>query len=119
MKRVKFLIVVLLFFIGFAARSQDFASTDPKLVKVLGDTLHTKLLLVTIPPGVTTAVHSHPSEIIYALHDCTMLVEYEDGKKETFTLKAGQSAQGPPEAPHKTTNIGKTTLEFILVEISK
>ncbi|HEX5152211.1 MAG TPA: cupin domain-containing protein [Parafilimonas sp.] len=120
MKQIKFLLqILMLFFIGFTARSQDFASTDPKLVKVLGDTLHTKLLLVTIPPGGITAVHSHPSEIIYALSDCTMLVEYGDDKKETFTLKAGQSAQGPPEAPHKTTNIGKTTLKFILVEISQ
>ena len=120
MKRVKLSIAMLMLcFIGFAAHSQDFASTNPKLVKVLGDTLNTKLLLVSIPPGVTTTVHSHPSEIIYALSDCTMLVVYEDGKKETFTLKAGQSAQGAPESPHRTTNIGKTTLEFILVEISQ
>ena len=119
MKRIKFLALMLMLSIGFAARSQDFASTNPTLVKVLGDTLHTKLLLVTIPPGVTTTVHSHPSEIIYALHDCTMLVEYEDGKKATFTLKAGQSAQGPPETPHIMTNTGATTLKFILVEISK
>ena len=111
--------MLMLCLIGFTASSQDFASTDPQFVKVLGDTLSTKLLLISIPPGVTTAVHSHPSEIIYALSDCTMLVEYENGKKETFTLKAGQSAQGPPESPHKMTNTGKTTLEFILVEISQ
>ena len=117
--KIFFIVTAMILFTGITARSQDFALTDPKLVRVLGDTLHTKLLFVSIPPGVTTAVHSHPSEIIYALNDCSMLVEYENGKKETFTLKAGQSAQGPPETPHTTTNIGKATLEFILVEISK
>ena len=120
MNSAKLMIVILvLFFIGFTANAQDFASTDSQYVKVLGDTLHTKLLLVTIPPGGITAVHSHPSEIIYALTDCTMLVEYTDGRKETFTLKAGQSAQGPSESPHITTNIGKLTLKFMLVEISQ
>ena len=107
----------MLCFIGFAAQAQDFAATNPKL-KVPGDTLKTRLLLVTVPPGATTTVHSHPSQIIYSVHGGTMLVEYEDGKKRcyiNYTTVCPRSSK----LRHKTTNIGKATLEFIVVEISR
>jgi quercetin dioxygenase-like cupin family protein len=120
MKQIKFFVALQSFcLISFAARSQDFSSTNPNLVKVLGDTLNARLLLFTIPPGVTTSVHTHPSSIIYALEGGTIKVEYANGKIETITLTTGQSIQAPPEPPHKTTNIGKTTIKTIEVEISK
>jgi len=120
MKQVKFFIVVLgLSSIGLALHAHDFSSTNPKVFKVLSDTLKTMLLLFTIPPGTTTAMHTHPPGIIYVLEGGTLKVEYADGRQITETLTAGQSIQSPPEPPHKTTNIGTTTIKTIDVEISQ
>ena len=101
------------------ARSQDYQSTNPKMVKVLGDTLHSKMMLVTFMPGETTTVHSHPVHIIYALNSGTLRVAHVNGSTETLHIRAGQSATFPAEAAHKTTNTGKTPLKLILLEISQ
>ena len=120
MKQVKFFIALLsLSLISLLSNAQDFSSTNPKLVKVLGDTLKTRLLLFTIPPGTTTAMHTHPPGIVYVLEGGTLKVEYADGRQITETLTAGQSIQAPPDSPHKTTNIGTTTIKTIEVEISR
>lgn len=102
---------------GLAAKSQDFLATNPKMVKLLGDTLNTKMLLITISPGATTQVHTHPAQIVYAIQGGTLRVQYDDGRKETFTIKTGQSMTFPPDPPHKTSNIGKTTIKLIMAEV--
>jgi quercetin dioxygenase-like cupin family protein len=89
------------------------------MVKLIGDTLNTKVMLVTFPPGVTTEMHTHPLSMTYVIEGGTLKVEYEGGKTETETLTAGQSVQLPPEPKHKTTNTGTTPVKIVLIEILK
>lgn len=99
--------------------AQDFMSSNPKMCKLLGDTLKSKMMLVTFPVGATTTLHSHPTHIVYALTPGVLKVAYENGKTETMHIKAGQSVTFPPEEPHRTTNVGKAVLKLILLEISE
>lgn len=120
MRQVKVLCtLVVLLIMAVGAHSQDYMSSNPKMCKLLGDTLNSKMMLVTFQPGETTTMHSHPVHVIYALNSGSLRVEHATGKTETLHIKAGQSATFPAEAAHKTTNVGKKPLKLILLEISQ
>ncbi|NML21261.1 cupin domain-containing protein [Pseudoflavitalea sp. G-6-1-2] len=120
MRQVKvFCILAALLLIAAGAHSQDYMSSNPKMCKLLGDTLNSKLMLVTFQPGEKTTAHTHPVHVIYALNSGTLRVAHVNGKTETLHIKAGQSATFAPEPAHVTTNVGKTPLKLILLEISQ
>ncbi|MBO9636335.1 MAG: cupin domain-containing protein [Chitinophagaceae bacterium] len=111
------LIAILL--LASTSHSQDFMSTNPKMCKLLGDTLNSKMMLVTFAPGETTVSHTHPSHIIYALTPGDLKIVYADGRTENVHIKAGQSVTFPPDPAHRTTNVGKMPMKMILLEISQ
>ena len=100
-------------------KAQEYMKTDPTTVKVLGDTTYMTAMMVTFPPGYTTKFHTHPAHFVYAMNDGTLSIEYADGKKMDFSLKAGESFSAPPEGPHRTTNSGSKPLSYILVEFKE
>ena len=99
--------------------AQEYMKTDPSTVKVLSDTTYMTAMMVTFPPGYTTKFHTHPAHFVYAMNDGTLSIEYADGKKMDFALKAGESFSAPPEGPHRTTNSGQMPLSYILVEFKE
>lgn len=105
--------------LSVSARSQDFMSTNPKMCKLIGDTLHSKMMLVTFAPGKTSMMHTHPAHMIYALTPGELKIVYADGRTEHVHIKAGQSMTFPPEPAHTSTNMGKMPMKMILLEISQ
>jgi uncharacterized RmlC-like cupin family protein len=96
--------------------AQSFMKTDPTVVKVLADTTYMTSMLVTIPPGYKSALHTHPAHFVYALTDGSLHVDYADGTTGDYPLKMGDNFSAPPEAPHMTSNTGTKAISFILVE---
>ena len=122
MKKIQFILAtaVFFFFINISGMSaQEFMKTDAKIIKVLADTTYMTAMEVTFPPGYTTSLHTHAAQFIYALTDGTLSVAYADGPTVEFKLKAGDAMGTPPDGPHMTTNVGKKTVKFILVEMKE
>ena len=46
-----------------------------------------------------------------------MKVNYADGKSTIWDAKAGEQSWMDAEAAHSSENIGKTTLQYVLVEV--
>jgi quercetin dioxygenase-like cupin family protein len=105
--------------ISFNGISQDVAAVNPKLTKVLADTLGVRMIKNTLAPGDMLAMHTHPAQIIYVLEGGQITVNFKDGKKQVMELKTGDAIKLPADPPHTTTNTGKNTVIFFNVEISK
>ena len=122
MKKFKALLIATLFVSLWSHQNvmaQSYMKTDPSTVKVLADTTYMTAMLVTFPPGYKTAMHTHPAHFVYALTDGTLHVEYKDGNKGDYPLKAGDNFSAPPDSPHMTTNTGTKALSYILIEFKE
>ena len=99
--------------------AQDWKNTNPKMNNVLVDTTLLRSTIVTIEPGEKSEVHNHPAHFFYALTDGKLLVQFTDGKEDTYDLKVGDAGFSDPERPHTAKNVGNKTLKFLLVELKE
>jgi quercetin dioxygenase-like cupin family protein len=76
---------------------------------------HNRMARCVFPPGAVHVRHSHPGYISYVLSGGKGLVEDEKGKREV-EVKTGASIELPPVPCHEFTNIGDTTLQYLIVE---
>lgn len=106
-------------------RSKDAVSPDAAmdatkvasdLYKVKGDTLGIRMVEATYKPGQSSAMHSHPDNVIYVINGGAAEFTLKDGKKVTSELKTGATAIRPAEA-HSVKNTGKTTIKVLLFEV--
>ena len=120
MKRVTliFLALTVLALISLPpVMAQDMVAVAPGncIVKVEND--HVRVVEVTLKPGDTLPLHSHPAFVFYGLADCSLSVVHKDGPTDTMDIKTGDVVYSEPEAPHTTTNTGKTVAKVLLVEL--
>ena len=124
-RQVQLSLWALLFAISFtfthptSMQAQNWNALDAKNVVTLVDTSLVRASEVTIMPGETGSVHTHPAHYFYALTDCHLIVHYTDGTKEEYNLKAGDSGFSNPERPHSTENAGKKPAKFLIVELKE
>ena len=63
------------------------------------------------------ALHIHPAGWYYVTEPGTMKITHADGKSTTWQGKKGEQVWMDAEAPHTSENIGKTTMQYVLVEV--
>jgi quercetin dioxygenase-like cupin family protein len=68
----------------------------------------------TFPPGAMHVKHSHPAYLSYVLSGGNAKVEDEKGVRE-IEVKTGALGESPAIV-HELTNIGTTTLQYLVVE---
>ncbi|MDE3200224.1 MAG: cupin domain-containing protein [Acidobacteriota bacterium] len=78
---------------------------------------HVRVVVDTLAPGESEAMHSHPAGWYYVTKPGIMRVTYADGKSIIWHAKEGEQSWMDAEAPHRSENIGKTTLQYVLVEV--
>ncbi len=100
-----------------AASAQDVVQVSPATNKVLVDNASVRVVQATFKPGAKEGVHTHPAGWYYVTKGGTLKVSYADGKVEMWKAKTGEQAWMDGEAPHSAENVGKTTLQYILVEV--
>ena len=98
-------------------RAEDVVQSAPASNKVLLDNANVRVVEAAIKPGDREAMHTHPSGWYYVTEGGTLSVTFADGKKETWSPKAGESGWLDAEGPHTSANTGKTTLRWTLVEV--
>ena len=97
--------------------AQDAVKVAPKNFKVLQENEQVRVVQDTLAPGEVEATHTHPAGWYYVTLPGTMKVTYADGRTTTWTAKAGEQAWMDAEPAHTLENIGKTTIQYVLVEV--
>jgi quercetin dioxygenase-like cupin family protein len=69
----------------------------------------------TFPPGAVHVCHSHPAYLSYVLSGGQGQVQDEKGTRKADVV-TGALLETPPTPWHEFTNVGRTTLQFLIVE---
>jgi quercetin dioxygenase-like cupin family protein len=96
---------------------QDAVKVAPKNFKVLEENQYVRVIQDTLAPGEKEPMHTHPAGWYYVTQPGTMKVTYADGKSITWDAKPGERSWMDAEAAHTSENIGKTTIQYVLVEV--
>ena len=97
--------------------AQDAVKVAPQNFKVLVENEHVRVIQDTLAPGETEAMHTHPAGWYYVTMPGTMKVTRPNGKSEIWNAKAGEQAWMDADAEHTSENIGKSTIQYVLVEV--
>jgi quercetin dioxygenase-like cupin family protein len=100
-----------------SAFAQDVLKVSPSTNKVLVDNQHVRILESTFKPGAKEPMHTHPAGWYYVTSAGTLKVTYASGKVEMWTPKVGEQAWMEGEEAHTAENVGKTTLQYLMVEV--
>ncbi|WP_263367359.1 cupin domain-containing protein [Edaphobacter bradus] len=96
--------------------AQDAVKVDPKHYKVVSENSQVRILRVHYGPHEKSVMHSHPATVAVFLTDAKGQFTYPDGKKESYTDKAGES-QYSAATTHLPENTGDTGMDLILIEL--
>jgi quercetin dioxygenase-like cupin family protein len=99
-----------------ALSAQDAVKVDPKHYSVVTENDQVRVLKVHYGPHEKSVMHSHPAAVAVFITDATVQFSYPDGKKDSHTVKAGDS-QFTPAGVHLPENMGEKGMEVILVEL--
>jgi quercetin dioxygenase-like cupin family protein len=69
----------------------------------------------TLPPGAVHVRHSHPGSVVYTISGGKAKVQDDNGTREGQP-KTGGFSNNPPNPWHEVTNVGDTTLSFLVIE---
>lgn len=84
--------------------------------KVLADTLNVKLYEVTLKPGDSAGLHTHPDFILYILQGGTLKIYSKEGEPQINELQTGMGFIFPG-GTHSGINIGTTTVKLLVSDI--
>lgn len=98
--------------------AQDVMKVGADTHSVLLENDNVRVLKVSIKPGGTVPMHSHPHNVGYYLTDAKVKITTPDGKTTERELKAGTSAWNEA-VTHAVVNIGSTELQEIQIELKK
>jgi len=96
--------------------AQDTVKVDPKHYSVVSENDQVRILKVHYGPHEKSVMHSHPDTVAVFLTDAKGQFTFPDGKKQEFTVKAGD-AQYSAAATHLPENTGDKDMELIVTEL--
>jgi hypothetical protein len=97
--------------------SMDPVTVGAKSIKLLRDTLNTKMYEFTVKPGESWALHTHPNHTVYFLQGGKMaLYMREFERQDTLTFPTGMALVSGP-LTDSGRNIGKTTIKMLVTDI--
>ncbi len=74
-----------------------------------------RMLRVTVAPGASAAMHTHPRNINYVVSGGKLRFTSPEGQVREVELFEGQVIDGP-ETAHQVENVGATTVQTIQTE---
>jgi hypothetical protein len=109
-------VAVMCAFAASIVSAQDAVKTDPKHYSVVSENDQVRILKVHYGPHEKSVMHSHPATVVVFLSDANSQFTFPDGKKETHTLKAGDSQYGAATT-HLPENTGDKAMDAIVIEL--
>ena len=101
---------------GGAVSAQDMAQAAPKNAKVLLDNDQVRVIEVTVKPGETIPMHSHPANVVYFVTGGKTKTTLADGKVTETDHKAGDAIWSEP-VTHSNKNVGTATTKALVIEL--
>jgi quercetin dioxygenase-like cupin family protein len=95
--------------------AMDPVKVEAEFAKVLADTLNIKMYEVTLKPGDTSLLHTHPDYTLYVLQGGKIAISANGGRQE-MELKAGMGIIFG-SISHSAKNIGNTTIKLLANDI--
>src|SRR6476620_12745356 len=108
--------VALCVFLAPILSAQDAVKVDPKHYTVVSENDQVRILKVHYGPHEKSVMHSHPATVAVFLTDAKGTFTFPDGKKQDFSLKAGQS-QYSAAGIHLPENTGDAGMDVIVIEL--
>ena len=116
--RIVVLLIAGLTMLASAAVAQDPVKVDPGHYKVVFENSQVRVLRIHYGPHEKSVMHSHPATVAVFLTDAKGEFTFADGKKQTFTVKAGDT-QYEAANTHLPENTGDKGMDVIVVELKK
>ena len=96
--------------------AMDPTKVEAAFTKVLADTLNVKLYEVTLNPGDSVGLHTHPDYTLYILQGGTLKIYPKVGEPKINELQTGMGIIFPTTT-HSGKNIGTTTIKLLVSDI--
>ena len=96
--------------------AMDPLTVGAEFSKKLGDTLNIKMYEVTLKPGDSAMVHTHPDHTFYVLQGGKLAVTFQGKGRQVLDLKPGMAAINGPLSD-AARNIGNTTIKLLIHDI--
>ena len=100
------------------SQKMDAVTVAPGLYKLLKDSAGIRVLEVNYKPGDSSAMHTHPDNVLYVVEGGKTEFTMQDGSKQVHQLDAGTTMVLPAET-HSVKNVGTTTTKAILIEVNR
>lgn len=98
-------------------KEMDPTVAAPKAYKCLNENERVRVLEVVLKAGDVAKMHHHPDHAVYAVKGGKAKLT-SGGKTQEMDIKAG-SVMFLEAQDHEVTNIGKTTIDLIVMELKK
>ena len=98
--------------------AMDPVKVEAAFNKVLADTLNVKLHEVTLNPGDSVGLHTHPDFTLYILQGGSLKIYPKSGEPQVLDLKTGMGFIFPT-VTHSGKNIGTTTIKLLVSDIHR
>ena len=86
--------------------------------KQVQDSLNIRTIMVDYKPGTSSALHSHPDLVMYAITAAKAEFTMKDGSKQLRELDKGMIAVIPADT-HSVKNVGNANVKVFLVEVNR
>ncbi len=96
--------------------AMDPVKVEAAFNKVLADTLNIKLHEVTLNPGDSVGMHTHPDFTLYILQGGSLKIYPQRGEPQILELQTGMGLIFPT-VTHSGKNIGTTTIKLLVSDI--
>ena len=96
--------------------AMDPIKVESEFNKVLADTLNIKLHEVTLQPGDSVGLHTHPDFSLYILQGGSLKIYPKEGEPQILELETGMGFIFPTVS-HSGKNIGTTTIKLLVSDI--
>lgn len=96
--------------------AMDPVKVEAAFLKLHKDTLGIKLYEVTLNPGDSVGMHTHPDHVIYVSQGGNLRLYSEDGKSQDTELPTGAALVAPAQS-HYGLNIGTTIVKLVVADI--
>lgn len=110
------LAAVAALFAPAGAFAQDVVRAAPGTSRVVFENQYIRVVRSHFAPGAAEAAHTHPAGWYYVTQGGALAVT-ADGKTSTWAPKAGAGEWSDGEAAHTARNLGKTPMEYLLIEV--
>lgn len=96
--------------------AMDPLTVEGAFAKKLGDTLNIKMYELTLKPGDSALLHTHPDYTLYVLQGGKLAITVQGASRQEVDLKTGMGLISG-SVTHSGKNIGNTTIRLLLSDV--